>query len=98
MARVEQDRASAEYPREDCPIDQAFPESNQTQGEEVFIHKGGSLLPVAFTASPIRDEQSQTIGTIVEVRDIRHKKEAERRQELLTNELNHRVKNTLATV
>ncbi len=26
------------------------------QGEEVFVHKDGHFYPVAFTASPIRDE------------------------------------------
>jgi PAS domain S-box-containing protein len=87
-----------QYPLEECPIDRAFPENNQIQGEEIFVHKDGSFYPVAFTASPIRDEQALTVGTIIEVRDIRHEKEAQRLRQLLINELNHRVKNTLATV
>ena len=41
------------YPLEECPIDQAFPERAQMQGEEIFVHKDGSFFPVAFTASPI---------------------------------------------
>lgn len=86
------------FPLHECAIDRAFPEHNQTQGEEVFVHKDGTFYPVAFTASPIRDEASQTIGTIIEVRDIREEKAAQERQRLLINELNHRVKNTLATV
>jgi PAS domain S-box-containing protein len=86
------------YPLEECPIDRAFPENNQESGEEIFVHKDGSFYPVAFTASPIRDENAKVIGTIIEVRDIAEQKAAERRKELLVNELNHRVKNTLATV
>lgn len=86
------------FPLEECAIDRAFPEHNQMQGEEVFVHKDGTFYPVGFTASPIRDEESQTIGTIIEVRDIRSEHEAAERQHLLLNELNHRVKNTLATV
>ena len=86
------------YPREECPIHRAFPEHNQMQGEEAFIHKDGSFYPVAYTASPIRDEASDVVGTIIELRDISAEKEAARRQELLINELNHRVKNTLASV
>lgn len=86
------------FPLHDCAIDRAFPEHNQMQGEETFIHKDGSFFPVAFTASPIRDESSQTIGTIIEVRDISEERRARERQQLLMNELNHRVKNTLATV
>jgi PAS domain S-box-containing protein len=58
------------YPLEECPIDRAFPERNQMQGEELFVHKDGSFYPVAFTASPIRDESGEPIGTIIEVRGI----------------------------
>ena len=58
------------YPLEDCPIDRAFPEDFQVEGEEVFVHKDGSFYPVAFTASPIRDAASQTIGTVIEVRGV----------------------------
>ncbi|WP_170285141.1 PAS domain-containing sensor histidine kinase [Microvirga aerophila] len=86
------------FPLEECPIDRAFPEEHQVQGEEVFVHKSGSFYPVAFTASPIQDESGRTIGTIIEVRDISAEKKAQEHQRLLINELNHRVKNTLATV
>jgi PAS domain S-box-containing protein len=82
----------------DCAIDRAFPERNREQGEEVFVHRDGSFYPVAFTASPVRDEAAETVGTIIEVRDIRLEKLAKERQWTLLNELNHRVKNTLATV
>ncbi|HEX2763899.1 MAG TPA: ATP-binding protein [Allosphingosinicella sp.] len=58
------------FPIEDCPIDRAFPERNQVQGETMFVHKDGSFYPVAFTASPLRDERSTVVGTIIEVRDI----------------------------
>ena len=58
------------FPLEDCAIDRAFPENANTRGEEVFVHKDGSFYPVAFVASPIHDEASRTIGTIIEVRDI----------------------------
>jgi PAS domain S-box-containing protein len=86
------------FPISECPIDRAFPEHNQVQGEAVFVHKDGSFYPVAFTASPIRDEASQTIGTIIEVRNIQQEKLAQERQQFLINELHHRVKNTLATL
>ena len=58
------------FPLEECAIDRAFPENNQEQGEEVFVHKDGSFYPVAFTASPLRDGRGQTVGTIIEVRGI----------------------------
>ena len=86
------------FPLAECAIDRAFPENNQERGEEVFVHKDGHFYPVGFTASPIRDDAAKIIGTIIEVRDITEEKAAAERQRLLTNELNHRVKNTLATV
>lgn len=66
------------YPLSDCPINRAFPEDCNVSGEEVLVRKDGTFFPVAFTASPIRDESSNTVGTIIEVRDISAEKEAER--------------------
>ncbi|MFK5600642.1 sensor histidine kinase [Methylobacterium sp. HMF5984] len=86
------------FPLAECAIDRAFPENNQERGEEVFVHRDGHFYPVGFTASPIRDDAANIIGTIIEVRDISEEKAAAERQRLLLNELNHRVKNTLATV
>ena len=67
------------YPLAECPIDQAFPQNMREQGEEVFVHRDGHFYPVAFTASPIRD-QGRTVGTIIEVRDITE--ERRRHQEI----------------
>jgi PAS domain S-box-containing protein len=61
------------YPLEDCPIDRAFPENDQQQGEDVFVHKDGHFYPIAFTASPLR-ENGRPIGTVIEVRDITEEK------------------------
>ena len=85
------------FPLEECAIDRAFPEHSQMRGEETFVHRGGDFYPVAYCASPIVDDSSQTVGTIIEVRDISQERLAARQQRMLVNELNHRVKNTLAT-
>ncbi len=58
------------FPLHECAIDRALPEENKVQGEETFIHKDGRFYPVAFTASPIRDEKDEAIGTVIEARDI----------------------------
>jgi PAS domain S-box-containing protein len=86
------------FPMEECPIDRAFPENHQMQGEEVFVDRAGRFYPVAYTASPIRDSSARVVGTVIEVRDIRAEKEDAERLRMLIGELNHRVKNTLATV
>ena len=75
------------FPIEECPIDRALPTKNQTQGEEVFIHKDGHFYPVAFTASPII-ENGVPIGTVIEARDTTEEKK-------MQEELRHKEKMTL---
>ncbi len=85
------------YPLQECPVDRALPANTQTAGEEIFVHKDGHFYPVAFTASPIR-QNTAVLGTVLEVRDISQRKADTERLHMLLDELNHRVKNTLATV
>lgn len=84
------------FPIEDCPIDRAFPENNQTDGEEVFVHKDGSFYPVAFTASPIRDASGITIGTIIEARNIAEDLAARETMEAFNQTLKSRVDEAIA--
>ncbi len=58
------------YPLEECPIDRAFPERAQMQGEELFVARDGSFYPVAFTASPVLNEDAVPVGTVIEARNI----------------------------
>lgn len=66
--------------------------------ETVRRHSSGRLLDVSLTVSPICDADGRIVGASKIARDITPRKEAERVQELLIGELNHRVKNVLATV
>jgi PAS domain S-box-containing protein len=58
------------YPLEECPIDRAFPKRAQMSGSELFVAPDGSLYPVAFTASPVLDDDGKPIGTVIEARNI----------------------------
>jgi len=61
-------------------------------------HRLGHWIHVSDHGSPIRDSDgvlSRVVGSVI---DISARKLAEERQQILINELNHRVKNTLATV
>ncbi|HYP12344.1 MAG TPA: PAS domain S-box protein, partial [Bryobacteraceae bacterium] len=64
------------YPSSECPLNSALGRNDQLQGEEVFVHKDGSFYPVAYTSSPMH-EGGAHVGTVIEVRDIRARKQAE---------------------
>ncbi len=66
--------------------------------ETIRRHKSGKLLEVSLTVSPIYDADGSIVGASKIARDITARKQAERVQEVLIAELNHRVKNILATV
>jgi len=66
--------------------------------ETVRRHKDGRLIDVSLTISPVRDAQGKIVAASKIARDISERKRAEARHALLLAELNHRVKNTLATV
>lgn len=66
--------------------------------ETVRRHKSGRLVEVSLSVSPINDALGRVVGASKIARDITARKEAERVQNILIGELNHRVKNVLATV
>jgi PAS domain S-box-containing protein len=61
--------------------------------EKRYLRKDGSITWVRITLS--KADAGQAVAV---VEDITARREAEERQKLLTNELNHRVKNTLAVI
>jgi len=71
----------------------------EEQAEEYRIrHRDGRWIYVWDRGSLIRDHEGKPVRVIGSAIDITERKEVEERQQILINELNHRVKNTLATV
>jgi PAS domain S-box-containing protein len=66
--------------------------------ETVRRRKDGSLVDISLTVSPIRDEAGRIVGASKIARDITARRRAEERQQLLSAELSHRVKNLFAVV
>ena len=66
--------------------------------EKRFLRKDGRTIWLSIRSSTVRDANGNFLYGVRVVQDVTERKEAEERQKLLMDELNHRVKNTLATV
>lgn len=81
-----------------------YPGARALQGELIigieFLHQSpdGQESWTRVSGIPLRDRDGQVIGALSVIVDIDEIKRSEEHQRLLINELNHRVKNTLATV
>ncbi len=81
-----------------------LPVQRAARGEQLFQHEervefdDGSSVYLLGNAVPLRDGGGAITGAIGAFIDITDRKRAEEHQRLLINELNHRVKNTLAIV
>ena len=71
----------------------------QWRGELNFRHfKTGELIPVIYDVIALRGEDGEVSAYATVTRDIRDQKRAEAQQQILNEELSHRMKNTLAMV
>jgi PAS domain S-box-containing protein len=66
--------------------------------DTVRIAKDGRRIDISLAVSPLRDSTGRIVGASKVGRDISERKRHEEFQRLLFDELNHRVKNTLATI
>jgi PAS domain S-box-containing protein len=86
-------------PHDECPMAIALKENRSVRGAEAIAERpDGTRRWFAPYPTPLRDSAGRLIGAINMFIDVTERKEAERQQKLLIDELNHRVKNTLATV
>jgi PAS domain S-box-containing protein len=91
------------HPDDIDPDRQAF--NKQVSGElefysieKRFVRPDGRTIWMSVRSSPVRTADGALLYLVRVVQDITERKNSERRQKLLVDELNHRVKNTLATV
>lgn len=83
----------------ECPMAVALAEDRAIPGAEALAERpDGSRVPFLAYPAPLRNESGELIGAVNMLVDITERKIAEDHRQLLINELNHRVKNTLATV
>ncbi|WOI56095.1 PAS domain S-box protein [Palleronia sp. LCG004] len=81
---------------------EVFPAVTETggwRGELRFRHfVTGETIPVIYDIMALRSDAGDVTAYATVTRDIRGQKEAEAKQQLLNEELSHRMKNTLAMV
>lgn len=86
-------------PHDQCPMAVTLKENRAVRGTEAIAERpDGTRIPFVPYPTPLRDADGNLIGAINMLVDITERKQAEGRQKILIDELNHRVKNTLATV
>lgn len=91
-------RDGIELAPEDLPVQRAA-RGEEIEGEEVEVaFDDGSSFWEFINASPVRDATGRVVGAVGAGVDITERKAAEERQAMLVAELDHRVRNILATV
>jgi PAS domain S-box-containing protein len=89
----------APLPHDQCPMAVALKENRPVRGVEALAERpDGTLVPFTPYPTPLHDSDGKLVGAINMLVDTTERKRAETRQKILIDELNHRVKNTLATV
>ena len=74
------------------------PADRPEEFDTVWQTRDGRLISVAVTNSPVRNAEQRIIAGSLIARDITERRHAERHTRLMLGELNHRVKNTLASI
>lgn len=86
-------------PHDQCPMAVALKEDRPIRGVEAIAERpDGTRVPFIPYPTPLHDANGKLVGAINMLVDITERKRAENSQKTLIDELNHRVKNTLATV
>jgi two-component sensor histidine kinase len=84
---------------DECPMALALKDGHELRGAEAVAERPDGTRRT-FTPFPtvLRNNQGEVMGAINVLVDITDRKRADEEQKILIDELNHRVKNTLATV
>ena len=86
-------------PHDQCPMAIALKEKRALIGPEACVERpDGTRVSVLPHPTPIFDSSGTMIGAVNMLIDLTEQKRATAQQRGLSDELNHRVKNTLATI
>jgi PAS domain S-box-containing protein len=83
-------------PHDQCPMAIALREGRPVRGVEAVAERpDGIRTPFVPFPTPIRDSTGKMVGAVNMLVDVTERKQSETRQQMLLNELNHRIKNNL---
>jgi two-component sensor histidine kinase/CheY-like chemotaxis protein len=68
------------------------------QDLRLSLEDGAAPIVCRFTGAPITDEREHAVGGVLTFADVTEQRTNEERRRLLANELDHRVRNMLATI
>jgi PAS domain S-box-containing protein len=92
-------RTGRELAPHEWPLARSIASGESVIAETVdFLRGDGSRGTLEVNSAPVLDEPGRIVAGVVVFSDVTERTRTERHQRLLVNELNHRVKNTLATV
>jgi len=87
------------YPVTDWPLARALRTGEITHNEEVLHRRSnGTDIRICINAAPVRDREYNIVAAVATFHDVTELRDALRQQSILIDEVNHRVKNTMATV
>ena len=79
-------------------VKEAFEDSTRDSPEIHYRHKDGSDFWASLFINPVEDEHGKVVQHFISLVETTRFKHAQQNAAMLIDELNHRVKNTLATV
>lgn len=84
-------RANGElHPKKDCPVYKTFMDNkSRFIDEDIFWKSDGTSFPVEYSSTPIKDENNNTVGSVVIFRDISERIKAKKQAREFRNELAH---------
>jgi two-component sensor histidine kinase len=87
------------YPVTDWPLARALRTGEITHNEEVLHRRSNRTdIRICINAAPVRDREHNIVAAVATFHDVTELRDALRQQSILIDEVNHRVKNTMATV
>jgi PAS domain S-box-containing protein len=84
---------------DECPMATSLKENRPVRNVDAVAERpDGTRVPFMPYSTPLHDSRGALVGAVNMLVDITDQKRAEQRVQALIDELNHRVRNTLATV